>query len=170
MFVAIILTVYAFWSIFLGQSQELGAEREPYRTTLQSGPSDTPLACYTGVQNYGSRPFIDNVTVQTCRPGDGCCYMMSKFGSEQFFDSIVILPFFYPIFTGLISGSFGGTHYGCHNDCPERLRTFLCGPDPDSNLQDIYYCYCKDSQDPNCQPTDRQRRRRQIEENVIRLH
>ncbi|KAI6171341.1 hypothetical protein M3Y97_01060600 [Aphelenchoides bicaudatus] len=114
--------------------QELGAGHEPYRTALQqAGSSNAPLSCYTGVQNYESRPFIDNVTMQTCRPGDGCCYMMS---------------------------SFGGTHYGCHNDCPERLRTFLCGPDPDSNLQDIYYCYCKDSQDPNCQPTDRLRRRR----------
>lgn len=156
MFPALVLTIYAFWSIFMGQSQELGAEREPYRTRLQSGPSDAPLSCYTGVQNYEIRPFIDNVTVQTCRPGDGCCFMMSKF-------EIVLKIASY-------LGSFGGTHYGCHNDCPDRLRTFLCGPDPDSNLQNVYYCYCKDSQDPNCQPTDRQRRRRQIGHDVIRFH
>lgn len=158
MFVAFFLTIYAFWTIFLGRSQELGAGHEPYRTTLQSGPLNAPLSCYTGIQNYEARPFIDNVTLQTCRPGDGCCYMMSEFGRNVY------------NFTSTTAGSFGGTHYGCHNDCPERLRTFLCGPDPDSNLQDIYYCYCKDSQDPNCQPTDRQRRRREIEHVVIRFH
>ncbi|KAI6227572.1 hypothetical protein M3Y99_01235700 [Aphelenchoides fujianensis] len=127
------LLSYALWTQLTAIAQELDATHQPYRTTMQAGPGITPLQCYVGTQNYENRPFVDNVTLTTCRPGDGCCYMMS---------------------------SFGGTHYGCHNDCPERLRTFLCGPDPDSNLQDIYYCYCKDSTDPNCQPTDPKRRKK----------
>ncbi|KAI6189257.1 hypothetical protein M3Y98_00443300 [Aphelenchoides besseyi] len=129
----LVIVSYVFWTEFVVLGQEVDAIHQPYRTTIQSGPNTAPLQCFVGTQNYEARPFVDNVTLQTCRPGDGCCYMMSSFGSTQ---------------------------YGCHNDCPERLRTFLCGPDPDSNLQDIYYCYCKDQNDPNCQPTDTKEKRR----------
>ncbi|CAD5218329.1 unnamed protein product [Bursaphelenchus okinawaensis] len=87
----------------------------------------TGLRCHTGIQNFENQLPFDNVTVAPCRANENCCYMMS---------------------------SLNGTHYGCHDDCPETLKTFLCGPDPDSGLQDIYYCYCRDERDPNCQPSE----------------
>ncbi|CAD5224774.1 unnamed protein product [Bursaphelenchus xylophilus] len=88
---------------------------------------DVGVKCYTGVQNFENQFPFDNVTIAPCRANENCCYMMS---------------------------SLNGTHYGCHDDCPEQLKTFLCGPDPDSGLQDIYYCYCRDERDPNCQPSE----------------
>ena len=65
-------------------TETLSAAHQPYRTTIQSGPGvGPPLQCYVGTQNYEARPHFDNVTLATCHPGDGCCFMMSRRGEPR---------------------------------------------------------------------------------------
>ncbi|KAK0397920.1 hypothetical protein QR680_002339 [Steinernema hermaphroditum] len=86
--------------------------------------SAAELQCYTGQQRWEPEPIINDFVLTKCAPTDRCCYMIS---------------------------SLNGTYYGCYQDCPSK-STLSCGPDPKLGIMDIYYCYCNDHRDTNCQP------------------
>ncbi|TMS37525.1 hypothetical protein L596_004438 [Steinernema carpocapsae] len=88
------------------------------------GLSFAQLKCYVGHQRWDPEPVINTFDLTNCARGDRCCYMLS---------------------------TLNGTYYGCYRDCPSTT-SHACGPDPQSGIMDITYCYCNNYRDSNCKP------------------